>query len=99
MKDAGESLDRFLWQLSAGNRRSTLEDAPRGAGRNERVNSDEQGARRARLSLCGADDLLPFMQAVGMVNDHVVTSTAMPAYFARSRYCPERGSTRTFSPG
>src|SRR5207249_6159771 len=77
-----------------------LEDASRSAGRDERIHGDEQSAGRAGLSLCGADDLLRVHAGRG--DGQRSCRDLLPlrrAYFARSRYCPDRGSTRTFSPG
>jgi len=74
MKDAGEVFDEFLWQFVAGNQKSMpWEKRCAAAGRDQRVNRDEQGARRAGISLRGPTIVYAFMQAVGMVNDHLVT--------------------------
>jgi len=74
MKDAGESLDQFLWQFVGGkpkvNARKTLRGVPAETKESTAMSKAlvERGFRFVGPTICYA-----FMQAVGMVNDHLVT--------------------------
>jgi DNA-3-methyladenine glycosylase I len=74
MREAGETLDEFLWQFSAGR-------TVRGRWRTWKEILPETAASRAMskalksrgFKFCGPTICYAFMQAVGMVNDHVTT--------------------------
>jgi DNA-3-methyladenine glycosylase I len=74
MREAGETLDEFLWQFSAGR-------TVRGRWRTWKEIPPETAASRAMskalksrgFKFCGPTICYAFMQAVGMVNDHVTT--------------------------
>src|SRR5947209_13790054 len=74
MKDAGESFDQFLWQFVGGkpkvNARKTLRGLPAETKESAAMSKAlvERGFRFVGPTICSA-----FMQAVGMVNDHLVT--------------------------
>ena len=67
------SLDRYLWQFVGGaprvNQRRTLGDIPASTAESDAMSKDlkRRGFRFVGTTICYA-----FMQAVGMVNDHVV---------------------------
>lgn len=72
-----EGFDRFLWRYTDGkplqNRFRTLAEVPASTPLSERISKDlkKQGFR-----FCGPVITYAFMQAVGMVNDHLVTCPA-----------------------
>lgn len=72
-----EGFDQFLWRYMDGkplqNRFSTLAEVPASTPLSERISKDlkKQGFR-----FCGPVITYAFMQAVGMVNDHLVTCPA-----------------------
>ena len=72
-----EGFDQFLWRYMDGkplqNRFRTLADVPASTPLSERISKDlkKQGFR-----FCGPVITYAFMQAVGMVNDHLVTCPA-----------------------
>ena len=74
MKDADESFDRFLWQFVGGkpkvNAWKTLRGLPAETKESTTMSKAlvERGFRFVGPTICYA-----FMQAVGMVNDHLVT--------------------------
>ena len=74
MKDAGESFDEFLWQFVGGktklNAWKTLRRLPAETKESTAMSKAlvERGFRFVGPTICYA-----FMQAVGMVNDHLVT--------------------------
>jgi DNA-3-methyladenine glycosylase I len=74
MAEAGESFDAFLWAFVGGaprrNARKTLRQIPAQTKESERMSAAlvERGFRFVGPTICHA-----FMQAVGMVNDHLVT--------------------------
>jgi DNA-3-methyladenine glycosylase I len=74
MKDAGESFDQFLWQFVGGspkvNAWKTLRRLPAETKESIAMSKAlvERGFRFVGPTICYA-----FMQAVGMVNDHLVT--------------------------
>ena len=74
IKDAGESFDEFLWQFVGGkpkvNTRKTLRGLP-AETRESRAMSKALLDRGFRF--VGPTIVYAFMQAVGMVNDHLVT--------------------------
>ena len=79
MKDAGESFDAFLWQFVGGapkhNARKTLRGVPAETKESIAMSKAlmERGFRFVGPTICYA-----FMQAVGMVNDHLVTCFRYP---------------------
>jgi DNA-3-methyladenine glycosylase I len=74
MDDAGESFDPFLWQFVGGkpkvNAWKTLRGVPAETKESQAMSKSlvERGFRFVGPTICYA-----FMQAVGMVNDHLVT--------------------------
>jgi len=74
MKDAGESLDQFLWQFVGGqpkvNAWKTLRGVP--AETRESIAMSKALVERG-FRFVGPTIVYAFMQAVGMVNDHLVT--------------------------
>jgi DNA-3-methyladenine glycosylase I len=74
MKDAGESFDEFLWQFVGGapklNAWKTVRRVPAATKESQAMSKAliERGFRFVGPTICYA-----FMQAVGMVNDHLVT--------------------------
>jgi len=74
MKDAGESFDRFLWQFVGGkpkvNAWKTLKRVP--AETRESIAMSKALVERG-FRFVGPTIVYAFMQAVGMVNDHLVS--------------------------
>src|SRR5881409_1431891 len=74
MKDAGESFDEFLWQYVGENPKvnawKTLKRLP--AETKESIAMSKELVRRG-FRFVGPTIVYAFMQAVGMVNDHLVT--------------------------
>ena len=74
IKDAGESFDRFLWQFVGGttkvNAWKTLKRLP--AETKESIAMSKALVERG-FRFVGPTIVYAFMQAVGMVNDHLVT--------------------------
>jgi len=74
MKDAGESFDEFLWQYVGGNPKvnawKTLKRLP--AETKESIAMSKALVQRG-FRFVGPTIVYAFMQAVGMVNDHLVT--------------------------
>jgi DNA-3-methyladenine glycosylase I len=74
VRDEFGSLDRYLWQFVGGtpmqNRRRTMRDVPPRTRESDAMSRDlkQRGFRFVGTTICYA-----FMQAVGMVNDHVTT--------------------------
>jgi DNA-3-methyladenine glycosylase I len=72
--EAGQSFDRFLWDFVGGapkrNARKTLRQVPAQSRESEQMSTAlvERGFRFVGPTICYA-----FMQAVGMVNDHLVS--------------------------
>ncbi len=73
----GEGFDRFLWRYVDGtplqNRFASLRDVPAATPLSERISRD---LKKAGFRFCGPTITYAFMQAVGMVNDHLVTCPA-----------------------
>jgi len=94
MKDAGESLDQFLWRFVGGkpkvNAWKTLRGVPAETKESTAMSKAlvERGFRFVGPTICYA-----FMQAVGMVNDHVVT-----CYRYAELTSPARGTARSAGP-
>jgi len=72
--EAGPGFDRFLWGYVGGqpirNRWQTLDEVPAATPLSERLSKD---LKKAGFRFCGPTIVYAFMQAVGMVNDHLVT--------------------------
>jgi DNA-3-methyladenine glycosylase I len=70
----GEGFDRFLWRYMDGrplqNRFASLKDVPAATPLSERISKD---LKKAGFRFCGPTITYAFMQAVGMVNDHLVS--------------------------
>jgi DNA-3-methyladenine glycosylase I len=68
------SFDRYLWQFAGGtpiqNRHRAMRDVPASTRESDVMSRDlkQRGFRFAGSTICHA-----FMQAVGMVNDHIVS--------------------------
>jgi DNA-3-methyladenine glycosylase I len=74
LKDAGESFDEFLWQFVGGQSKVNTWKTSRGVPaetRESRAMSEALVDRGFRF--VGPTIVYAFMQAVGMVNDHLVT--------------------------
>src|SRR5436190_10041867 len=94
MKDAGESFDAFLWQFVGGapkvNAWKTLRRLPAVTKESTAMSKAlvTKGFRFVGPTICYA-----FMQAVGMVNDHLVT-----CYRYSELTSPARGTARSVGP-
>ena len=75
--DGCEGFDQFLWRYMDGtplqNRFSSMAEVPASTPLSERISKD---LKKAGFRFCGPTITYAFMQAVGMVNDHVVTCPA-----------------------
>ena len=75
--DGREGFDQFLWRYMDGaplqNRFSSMAEVPASTPLSERVSKD---LKKAGFRFCGPTITYAFMQAVGMVNDHIVTCPA-----------------------
>ena len=73
LRAAHGSLDRFLWQFVDGqpvqNRWRTLAEVPASTRQSEQMSNE---LRRLGCNFVGSTICYAFMQAVGMVNDHLV---------------------------
>ena len=74
LRDQGETLDGFLWQFTGGvalrNRWRTWKQIPAATDASRAMSK----ALKARgFKFCGPTICYAFVQAIGMVNDHVVT--------------------------
>lgn len=69
-----QGFDRFLWGYVGGrpvvNAWTTLDQVPASTPVSEQISKD---LRKAGFKFCGPTIVYAFMQAVGMVNDHLVT--------------------------
>jgi len=69
-----QGFDRFLWDYVDGtplqNEWETLDDVPAFTPLSEQVSKD---LKKAGFRFCGPTIVYAFMQAVGLVNDHLVT--------------------------
>lgn len=74
MRDAGDSFDSFIWSFTNGesiqNRWQKMEDIP-----TETLESVamSKALKSKGFSYCGPTICYAFMQAIGMVNDHLIT--------------------------
>ena len=89
MMDAGESFDAFLWQFVGGapkhNAWKSLGRVPAQSKESVAMSKDlvERGFRFVGPTICYA-----FMQAVGMVNDHLVSCFRHPLLISRAPSTP-----------
>ncbi|MBH76615.1 MAG: DNA-3-methyladenine glycosylase I, partial [Dehalococcoidia bacterium] len=74
LRDSGEPFDQFLWKFTDGktvqNRWKRHEDIPTETPDSRAMS---KSLKSRGFSYCGPTICYAFMQAVGMVNDHVVT--------------------------
>lgn len=72
--EAEQGFDRYLWDHVGGspiqNRWRTLAEVPAQTDLSARISSD---LKKRGFKFCGPTIVYAFMQAVGMVNDHLVT--------------------------
>lgn len=72
--EAEQGFDRFLWNYVGGspiqNRFTTLAEVPAETPLSKQISKD---LKKAGFRFCGPTIVYAFMQAVGMVNDHLVT--------------------------
>ncbi len=72
-----EGFDRFLWNYMGGkplqNRFETMADIPAQTPLSVQISKD---LKKEGFKFCGPTIVYAFMQAVGMVNDHIVTCEA-----------------------
>lgn len=72
--EAAQGFDRFLWDYMGGaplvNHWASLGEVPAFTPLSEQISKD---LKKAGFKFCGPTIVYAFMQAVGMVNDHLVT--------------------------
>jgi len=72
--EADQGFDKFLWNYMDGkplqNQFQTIADVPAQTPLSQQISKD---LKKAGFKFCGPTIVYAFMQAVGMVNDHVVT--------------------------
>jgi len=72
--EAGQGFDRYLWDHVGGrpiqNRWQTLAEVPAQTDLSVKISKD---LKKRGFKFCGPTIVYAFMQAVGMVNDHLVT--------------------------
>ena len=75
MMEKGPGFSKLLWDFLDGKPKSTISAAPRpGAGRDARSRAPcRRNSPRRGFKFCGPTIVYAFMQATGVVNDHVVT--------------------------
>jgi DNA-3-methyladenine glycosylase I len=74
LKDAGESFDQFLWQFVGGKPKVNAWKSLRGLPAETKESTAMSKALVERgFRFVGPTIVYAFMQAVGMVNDHIVT--------------------------
>jgi DNA-3-methyladenine glycosylase I len=85
--ESEQGFDRFLWDYVGGspiqNAWASLDEVPAFTPLSERVSKD---LKKAGFRFCGPTIVYAFMQAVGMVNDHLVT-------------CPRHAEVRELAAG
>lgn len=78
LRDSGTSLSAFLWQFTDGrvqvNRRRSLKQVPATTPESDAMS---RALKKAGFSFVGSTIMYAFMQATGMVNDHLI---GCPAY-------------------
>ena len=74
VRDELESFDNYIWRFVEGhpkqNRRKSMRDVPASSAESDAMSKD---LKRRRFRFVGTTICYAFMQAVGMVNDHLVT--------------------------
>ena len=74
MRDRGEDFADYLWSYVGGspiqNRFETMRDVPASTPLSERMSKD---LKKRGFRFCGPVIVYAFMQATGLVNDHLVT--------------------------
>lgn len=77
--ESRQGFDRFLWDYMGGiplvNRWETLSQVPARTPLSDQISKD---LKREGFKFCGPTIVYAFMQAVGMVNDHVTTCHKHP---------------------
>ncbi len=72
--EAREGFDKFLWSYLDGrplqNRFASMAEVPAETDLSKQISKD---LKKAGFRFCGPTIVYAFMQAVGMVNDHIVT--------------------------
>ncbi|MGR3565935.1 MAG: DNA-3-methyladenine glycosylase I [Heliomarina sp.] len=72
--EAQQGFDRFLWDYVGGepiqNAWATQQEVPTQTALSEQISKD---LKKAGFRFCGPTIVYAFMEAVGMVNDHIVT--------------------------
>jgi len=72
--EADQGFDRFLWDYVGGqplqNQWQSLDQVPASTPLSEQISKD---LKKAGFKFCGPTIVYAFMQAMGMVNDHLVT--------------------------
>lgn len=84
--EAEQGFDRFLWDYVGGvpiqNSFATLAEVPAETPLSKQISKD---LKKAGFRFCGPTIVYAFMQAVGMVNDHLVTCPRHDAVKALAR--------------
>ena len=74
MREEFSSLDRYLWQFVDGqpriNRFQSMKQLPATSKESDAMSKD---MKRRGFTFCGSTICYAFMQAAGLVNDHLVT--------------------------
>ena len=87
--EAAEGFDRFLWKYvdfaPLQNRFQTLADVPAQTELSQQISKD---LKQAGFRFCGPTIVYAFMQAVGMVNDHLLECPARAPCAAEGRQTP-----------
>jgi len=95
--EATGGFDQFLWRYVDGvplqNRFTAMAEVPAQTGLSARISKD---LKKAGFKFCGPTIVYAFMEAVGMVNDHLVTCPRHRAVQKAGLSGPARGSNLTF---
>ncbi len=95
LRGKGTSLDALLWELAGGapvrNRFTALAELPAETERSRAMSAE---LRRRGFSFVGPTICYAFMQAAGMVNDHVTSCFRYAEVGAGLDAAPERGAGR-----
>jgi DNA-3-methyladenine glycosylase I len=85
VRDEFGSFDRYIWQFVGGSpirmRRRTMRDVPANTAESDAMS---RGLKKHGFKFVGTTVCYAFMQAVGMVNDHLVS-----CFRARQAYLPK----------
>ena len=91
IEEAG-GFDQFLWRYMDGrplqNRFASMSEVPASTPLSERISKD---LKKAGFRFCGPTITYAFMQAVGMVNDHIVPCHAHDKVAALAKTHPQLG--------